>query len=1259
MMQKIGRSGPASRFGIRALFTIIMLLAIPVALHAQAYYGSIVGNVTDSTGAAVLGAKITATANATDVKSSTTTSGLGTYSLAQLAVGTYTVRVDAPGFKEFIATGVEVHVSTNTSVNVTLQLGAVSEKVTVQADEVQVETTSAAAGEVVTGAQVRELPLNGENFVGLTQLSPGVSAAASFDGVGKGLEGGVNFSVNGNPYTNNLFLVDGVNNNDVGSNRTILVYPAVDTIAEFKMIRNSFGAEYGQASGAVISITTKSGQNQFHGGFFYSGRNDKLDANDFFSNHNDTGKAKERKNDYGYNVSGPVKKDKLFVWWNQEWDKEIQGSSFATCNPTVAEQSGDFSVYGTGNNSWNGLDQCKAAIPDTTNIVTNPDGSKTTTAYAGFPVYDAATNPQKLDSYDQGGWLMAQFYPTPNFNADQTMINSNGDNWSSPINNPLDWSEWNVRPDFDINKSNRATFRWTQDSWVNNAPNNPSNFWGESSYPTIQSNWSQPSKSVMAKLSSTISNSMVNDVEFGLGNNAIITTLAGTRAADVLALATAYPASFPSSLKQKGEWLGGWGGLNPYGSSQGQASMWNIAPYKNHEDLYTVQDNLSKVKGNHLLKAGAFYSNNIKVEDGGNGADRPNLPGTVATSTGYAGVDTSNHLANILVPGAATSTVAGYLPQGFANVSEGSTDATAYVKWHDFEWYLTDSYKVSRNLSVDLGFRWSFFREPYGNDNHWANWSLADWTNAEALAAPGDACNGLIIVPGTTPCANAVKLMASLGVGITLSSGTPGSGRSLTPQNSHDIAPRVGISWDIFGNGKTALRLGGGQFYQRELVGLDEGAAKGAPFVLTANSTRTIDTASAIGGASVSPNWAKLLTSNTPNSWQWNITVEQEMAKNTTLEVAYVGNTGLHLTSMMAFNPIPQSNWLAAALDKNGTGVDQVAQLRPAWNFGQIQGFARQGHATYHSMQALFRSQMGASTFQAAYTWSHSIGDVEMDNSSGTANQEAATVNGISSLDKGNTNINRPNIFVMNEVYYLPKLANANMITRSIVGGWQVNSILTFAHGSSLTAFANGSYTDAYEVDCQPGAKCADGTTNKTAAPEAVPTSITISQLIGTGYNGNNRPLLNAGQKCNSGQLDNQILNTKAFTLAGYQLGSVMPGIERRGSCWGAQTLDVDGQLAKNWEIREKYRIKFSMDFFDLFNRANFNTASLEGAGWAPSNVTCGGNIQVDGVTTTAPCSTTNSVITTNSTPSGWGQAGSLQSGKGFREIQYGLKFSF
>jgi outer membrane receptor for ferrienterochelin and colicin len=217
-----------------------------------------------------------------------------------------------------------LHVSSTEVQNVQLQVGSVSEQVTANANAVQVQTDSASLGEVVNAGQVQELPLNGRNFVALTLLQPGVSASNSFDIKNNGVLSGVDFSVNGNSITSNLFLVDGANDNDPGSNRTILMYPSIEAISEFEMLRNSYGAEYGQASGAVINIATRSGSNQWHGDVLYFGRNDALNAYENFAAGTaaqaraqgttlpNGGKDILHRNDFGYSLGGPIKKDKVF-----------------------------------------------------------------------------------------------------------------------------------------------------------------------------------------------------------------------------------------------------------------------------------------------------------------------------------------------------------------------------------------------------------------------------------------------------------------------------------------------------------------------------------------------------------------------------------------------------------------------------------------------------------------------------------------------------------------------------------------------------------------------------------------------------------------------------------------------------------------------------------------------------------------------------------------------------------------------------------
>lgn len=1209
---------------IRVLFCVL-ILALPLAMYAQQYSGTITGAVTDTSGAAVPGASVTATNTGNGSVYTATTSEQGVYTFAQLPVGTYNVEVKKASFKDFLAKDVEVHTSTTTEANAKLAVGSASETITVEASDVQVETTQASVGEVIEGTQVRELPLNGENFMGLVVLSPGVSQANDFDSRDKGLLGGSDFSVNGNPYTNNLFLVDGVNNNDVGSNRTILVYPSTDAIAEFKMVRNSYGPEYGQASGAIISITTKSGENQFHGGFFYAGRNDALDANDWFSNHAaNPVKAELRRNDWGYHIGGPVIKNKLFFFWGQEWDREIRGSPQSACVPTAAEQAGDFSQDFSG-----------AAAPNT--LATDQCGANQPAAWVGgvytstIPLaFQTSGNPFKLNAIDPSGSLLGQFYPLPN-----TAL-ANGINWFDSERVTPQWSEINGRGDYDVTQKHRITFRWTQDTWKAPGPD-PGYFWGDSIFPTVSSDWSQPSKSVMAKLTSQLGSSMVNDVEFGYGHNAIITTVSPQSVGLVNATNAAIPTAWPSSLKQPVAYIdggGAWGGLNPYGSGPaGAQTMWTIAPYGNHEDLYALQDNISKVQGNHLYKAGVYYSTNAKIEYNNGGNDRPAIP--VGGSS--VSVQTNNPLTNVLIPGLGTALDPTLSGQTY-NTSENSVNGLAQVGWHDFEWYLGDTWKFRHNLTFSYGFRWSFYREPFGIDNKWASFSLADWSATEAAAQPSDACNGIVIVPGTTPCASQAALLSSLGVTLPLSNGTPGPNRALVNNNNHAIAPRLGFAWDVKGDGKTAVRFGVGQFYQRELVGIDESLARNAPFVINAADTRTLETPTPLANPSVSPSAAKDPRAVVPNSWQWNFSVEQELARNTSLQIGYVGNMGMHLTSMADLNRVPSNDWALSSflggtqingLNNSPTDIDSY---RPASNFGTIGEFAREGQASYHSLQALFRSRVGSrSSFQASYTWSHSIGDVELDNSSGSVNQEAFIDPGHSGLDKGNTNINRPNIFVANEVFDLPKFAGKNGFVQGALGGWELNSIVNIQSGASFSVFTNG-VTDA----------------NHAVNPEQIPGApagnfYQLNTLTGTGF-GNNQRANGTGIACNSDQHGDQLLNPAAFTLIGYQIGTV--GTIRRGSCSGADGRDADVQLAKNWKFKERYGIKFSFDFFNLLNHANFISTNLEGTGYNPSSVTCGANA----------CSPLNNIITGQSGTPGFGSAGSVHPG---RELQYTLRFTF
>src|SRR6266851_1094881 len=321
--------------------------------------GTISGTVRDEKGAVVPKAEVSIQGEGTGIARTVKSDDDGFYLATSLSPGRYTVSSAPSGFKKTVASAVDLHVGENKVVNLDLQVGQVSETVTISSDSAPVETRSGEVSSLISEKQVTELPLNGRNYAQLALMVPGVSpvtqagAGGAFGTGGTGLDSHVDMSVNGNQSNANMWTVDGVNNMDVGSNATLLVFPSIDSIQEFRVERNSFSAEYGQAQGAVINLVTKGGSNEFHGGGFEFFRSDRFNSIDFFLNKASQPKAKLKYNNYGFNFSGPIKKNKIFFFWNEEWRREERGQVLPGQKvPTAAERVGDFSGALTDTLPW-------------------------------------------------------------------------------------------------------------------------------------------------------------------------------------------------------------------------------------------------------------------------------------------------------------------------------------------------------------------------------------------------------------------------------------------------------------------------------------------------------------------------------------------------------------------------------------------------------------------------------------------------------------------------------------------------------------------------------------------------------------------------------------------------------------------------------------------------------------------------------------------------------------------------------------------
>ena len=1120
----------SKKYGLQALL-LLLSIGLFVGVHAQSSTaGNITGTVRDQQGAAVANVEVTIVEEKTGASRNAKTNDDGFYSAPGLPAGIYSISAAPQGFKKTVASGVQLHVSENLTVNLDLQVGQVTEIVTVTSDQAPVELRSGEVSSLISEKQVTELPLNGRNYAQLALMVPGVSpvtqagAGGAFGTRGTGLNAGVDMSVNGNQSNSNLWTVDGVNNMDVGSNRTLLVFPSVDAIQEFRVERNSFSAEFGQAQGAVVNLITKGGSNDFHGSAFEFYRNDSFNGNNFFVNRAGDKRPQLDYNNFGGNFSGPIIKNRVFFFWSEEWRREDRGIVLSANVPTPQEKLGNFSAP---------RGSLTGTLPHQPGQVCDPTKDAN---YGPNPVDPGCFPGNRIPTnlLSPAGLAYMKLFPDPN--------TTGSPNWTTSTVQPIKTRQDLIRGDVTITDKMNLMVRYINETWTHDNASN--NFWGDSPYPTLSSDWSQPSHSFAVKLTNTLSSRAVNEFQFSIaGNDIIIATSPGTQALED-EIASKVPTVFPHG----GDGLVGGTVPSLFWGAGGYANIWHQAPWANREDLYIWKDDFSLVFGSHDLKFGGLFSHNFKDEPGsgaGGGNQQASIQG--------CGLQTDHCIADLLLK----DTV-------LVNYTEIANTEIAEGRWRDFEFYVNDTYKIHPRVTLTMGLRYSVFTPAWEKDNRISNF----FPN---------------LYNGTDFNTGLVTAEEGIGLGFT---------KSLVNTYKQGWQPRLGIAWDIFGTGNTSMRAGFGRYMSRSNVIEDLLRLTGNPPWTTTVSAgsgwngagttlancptcRSLDTINPglvnnvagvnpnAGFAAVDPNFRP------PESYQWNLTISHQLFKDTVFEASYIGNHGLHIWRRnVNRNDIPDNQpcrgsecdgsnasarlqiaraGMGVASPVPGVGVqDQgilIADNRLLRNIGNITTDESNGNSSYHAMQLWVNRRFSDRlAFQVAYTWGHAISDVSL---TSFTNSTSDPFN--FDADRGDADLDRRHTFVSNVVYVLPSFQRWGKTANFLLGDWQLNTI--------------ASYFGATPIDV-----------------------ITGVNTIGTASAVGQRPNYTGAPLYLHTNDARQHLNPAAFaTPAPGQLGTL-----GKGSVRGKPITNIDFSFAKNWRFKERYNIQFRTEFFNILNHTNF-----------------------------------------------------------------------
>jgi hypothetical protein len=1075
---------------------------------AQTITGRIDGRVSDASGAVLPGATVTIVNTGTGLTVTQVTDANGTYTATNLPVGSYVLTAELQGFRRAQRTGLQLGADGRLTADFALEVGQLTESIQVQA--VTGEAVNRTSGEVartIDSQQIRDLAFNGRNYLELASLIPG-AVATDFDPLALATSLSVTGqSINGNRGNTNNLTVDGTSNLDSGSNGSQINNVSLSFIEEVKLQTSNFSAEVGRNSGAAINVVTRSGTNSLKGTARYDLRDEKFDAPNYFAakdaNGNKIKPPLEFRN-FEAALGGPIRRNRLFFFVGQQ-HRTINRFTNPTRQtlPTSAELNGNFAtrlrgadgVIGTSDDGV--LRDPVSGQPFAGNVI--PQGRITSDGRAIAGIYRAMAG------------VAVEYADTPTAN-----------NATFQLYNPFESRQDIVRLDFQATDRQRIHGRYLHDEYD---LIEPLGTFSGAVLPTVPTNRSRPGSSYQIGHTYVISPTLINEAKVGAAWNGQRIKPQGD-----FWLRNTFGFSFPELYDTPGFVAGG----IPNVTVAGFASITgpNFALLSPTTDI-TVQDTLTWVRGAHSIRSGIAVSRNRKDQNG-----RSNYFGSVAFNSAGNPNSTGNALADALLG-------------NFRTYNEASADPVGFFRFTTYQGFVSDTWRVRENLSIEAGVRYEYSTPTYTQGNNLVNFdpsrydpSQAVVVRANGLLVPGvgNRFNGLILAGDGIPDDQRERVvLLSSGDYARIPFGAP---RGLY-EAQHLFMPRFSFSYSL--NEATVVRGGAGLFYDKPEGNVIFSQLNLPPvlaneqyenFNLSAPTSGAAGAIGAVGDINALDPDLQL-----PSQVNYSIGVQRELGGGYFVEATYVGNRGRHLIRQPDVNR-PSFDALRANAALPSAQRVSVNALRPYAGYSAIRMRISDATSHYNSLQLYATKRRGDFQFTVSYTLGRAL-----TNASGNGDNDAPEA--VGDLDSlwGPATFDRRHAFVNTLTYRLPWLRDHGGVLEAVAGGWEVSSKYRFQSGQYFTATGNSSI-------------------------------------------GNRRADYLGGEVDIDGD-ETRWFNTAAFAN---------PPDDRRGSATvgqieGPPFKQMDISVRKNFRFARRYSVTPIIDVFNLFdtvNFANFAGSSLD-----------------------------------------------------------------